>query len=254
MIKKLLVFLGLLSCWVLTNPHAAQSQIDTTKLLEQMDDVLRGTSHDMTVLLHVKTKRWEREYKIRVWMKGVDFAFARVLVPAKAEGQGFLRIKTRLWQYLPSAERTILIPPSLMLDDFLGSDFSNDDFVKLSYFPRDYTSKIVAEEKLSDFDTYHLELLPRPEAPVTYGKLELWIRKADSAPIRWKFFNEKMIHVRTLDFSEFRTFERHEAPTLWRMVNHINHDRSTTITIQSAAYDLAIPDSFFTRKQLEQYP
>ena len=208
----------------------------------------------MTVSMEIKTKRWERSYKIDVWMKGVDLAFARVLDPPKSAGQGFLRLKTRLWQYLPSAERTILIPPSLMLDDFLGSDFSNDDFVKLSYFPRDYESKILGEEKIDSIKTYHLELIPKPDAPVTYGKLELWLRKSDSAPVRWNFYNEKMEHIRTLHYSEFKAFGKKEVPTVWKMENLKDKDRKTTITILNAEYDIAVPEELFSRKNLEKYP
>ncbi len=221
------------------------------QLLEQMDLVLRGHSHEMLINLDVKTKRWQRTYIIKVSMKGVDYAFARVLAPPKSEGQGFLRIKTRLWQYLPSAERTILIPPSLMLDNFLGSDFSNDDFVKLSYFPRDYESKIISKEKMDGMDTYHLELLPKPNAPVTYGKLEIWLRKSDSAPVQWKFFNEKMIHIRTLHYSDFKMFDQKDIPTVWRMENMREKDRQTTVIIKDVKYEIPIEDSFFSRKNLE---
>ena len=219
-----------------------------------MDYVLRGNSHDMIVTLDVKTKRWQRNYKIHVWMKGLDFAFARVLEPPKTAGQGFLRIKAKLWQYLPTAERTILIPPSLMLDDYLGSDFSNDDFVKLSYFPRDYESHIVSEEKIDGVSTYHLKLMPHPDAPVTYGRLELWLRKTDSAPVRWDFYNEKMEFIRSLHYSEFKTFGTHEVPTVWRMENHKDKDRQTTVNILEARYDIEIPNALFSQKQLERYP
>ena len=227
---------------------------DPQQMLESMDQIIRGNSHKMTVTLDIKTKRWQRNYKINVWMKGVDNAFARVLEPSKSEGQGFLRVKTRLWQYLPSAERTILIPPSLMLDDFLGSDFSNDDFVKLSYFPRDYESKILDEIEMDSFQTYHLELLPRPEAPVTYGKLELWLRKTDSAPIRWDFYNEKMELIRTLHYSEFKTFGKKEVPMVWKMENVKDKNRQTTVTILNAEYDIPISEDLFSRKNLEKYP
>ncbi len=227
------------------------ASLDPQAMLEQMDGVLRGSSHEMLVTLDVKTPKWKRTYKIQVWMKGLDFAFARVLDPPKSEGQGFLRIKTRLWQYLPSAERTILIPPSLMLDDFLGSDFSNDDFVKLSYFPRDYSAQIVAEENIDGFDTYHLELLPKPDAPVTYSKLELWLRKMDSAPIRWNFFNERGELIRSLKYSQFKTFGTKEVPAIWHMNNVRDPERETIITILDARYDIDIDDSVFTRKNLE---
>ena len=230
------------------------SALDPSQLLEQMDRVIRGTSHDMTVTLDVKTKNWERHYKLRVWMKGVDFAFARVLQPAKVEGQGFLRIKARLWNYLPTAERTILIPPSMMLDKFMGSDFSNDDFVKLSYLPRDYDGKIKGEETLDGFEVYHLELTPRPDAPVTYGKLEIWLRKSDSAPVQLFFYNEKLDHIRTLHYSEFHTFGTHEMPSIWRMENFKEKDRETTVKILEATFDLDIPDCLFTRENLEKYP
>ncbi len=228
--------------------------LDPVQMLQEMDDILRGPSHDMTVTLDVKTKSWERHYRLRVWMKGVDFAFARVLEPAKVAGQGFLRIQARLWNYLPSAERTVLIPPSMMLDKFMGSDFSNDDFVKMSYLPRDYTPKITGREKLDGFDVVHLELMPRPDAPVTYGKLEVWLRKQDSAPVRWDFYNEKMEHIRTLHYSGFRSFGKHEMPSVWRMENHRELDRETTVTILDAKFGLEIPDSFFARENLEKYP
>lgn len=235
-------------------PSVLSAQPDPAELLTRMDRVLRGESHDMKVTLDVKTSRWQRHYSIRVRMKGVDYAFARVLEPSKVEGQGFLRIKARLWQYLPSAERTILIPPSLMLDDFMGSDFSNDDFVKLSYMPRDYDAEILGEETLRSHDVWKLVLMPRPDAPVTYGKLEVWLRKSDAAPVRWSFYNEKLEHIRTLDYSEFRTFGDYEVPTVWHMVDHREEGNETTVTILDARYNIPIEDSLFSRENLEKYP
>lgn len=246
--------LPVLTFLLLLPPHGVSGEPDPVKLLEQMDHILRGQSHDMTVRLDVKTPRWQRNYRLRVWMKGIDLAFARVLAPAKSEGQGFLRIQARLWQYLPSAERTVLIPPSLMLDDFMGSDFSNDDFVKLSYLPRDYDGKIIRAETIDGIETYYLELTPLPDAPVTYGKLEVWLRQTDGAPVRWVFYSEKMELLRTLRYSEFKIFGAREVPTVWHMENHKKKGRETTVTILEAEYDLDLPDSLFTRPQLEKYP
>lgn len=250
-IRTLLLF----STLMMLPPAASAQTPEVNDLLTRMDQVLRGrSSHEMTVSLQVKTPRWERAYKIRVSMKGVDYAFARVLEPSKSEGQGFLRIQSRLWQYLPSAERTILIPPSLMLDDFMGSDFSNDDFVKLSYLPRDYDGAVSGEESINGFDAYRLELTPRPDAPVTYGKLVVWVRKTDAAPLRWDFFNEKLEAIRTLEYSEFNDFGGHEIPTIWKMTNLRDAGRTTTVTVHEAAFEAEIPDTLFTKTNLEKYP
>jgi len=35
-----------------------------------------------------------------------------------------------MWNYLPKVDRTIKIPPSMMLQPWMGSNFSNDDLVK----------------------------------------------------------------------------------------------------------------------------
>ena len=231
----------------------AEETADPNKLLEKMDQIVRGTTHDMTISMQVHTAKWERQYKIRVWMKGVDWAFARVLEPAKVEGQGFLRQKGRLWNYMPTAEKTILIPPSMMLDQFMGSDFTNDDFVKLTYLPRDYDGKIVGEENLDGNSVHHLELIPKPDAPVIYGKLEIWLRKSDAAPVKLQFYNEDQKLIRTLHYSEFKKFGDHETPTLWKMENQEDPDRTTTIQIMDAAFDGEIQDSLFTRENLEKY-
>ena len=229
------------------------AELSPEQLVDQMDKVLRGNSHEMTVSLEVKTDTWERKYKIQVKMKGVDYTFARVLEPAKSAGQGFLRIKTKLWNYLPTAERTILIPPSLMLDKFLGSDFSNDDFVKMSYLPRGYSIKLLGKEKIGDDEVYHLELLPKNDAPVTYGKLELWLRPRDGLPFRWEFFDDKLRKIRVLRYSEFKKYGDHETPSVWEMDNLVHPTRKTVIKILDAKYDLPLSDSVFTREKLETY-
>lgn len=246
------IFPVIFTCILLT--PVASAAPDASELLMKMDDVIRGKSHDMTLTLDVVTPRWKRSYDINVKMKGVDYAMARVLSPSKVEGQGFLRIESRLWNYLPTAERVILIPTSMMLDNFMGSDFSNDDFVKLSYLPRDYDAVITGEETMDGFEVYHLNLTPRPDAPVTYGKLEVWLRVSDAAPVQWVFYNEDMEKIRTLHYSGFKTFSGREIPTVWHMKDHKEDGEETTITITEAEYDLDIPDSLFTKEKLEQYP
>lgn len=231
---------------------AKDEQLLPAQMLERMDSILRGSSHDMTVKMDIKTKSWKRNYTFQVWMKGIDKGFARVLGPAKVKGQGFLRLESRLWNFIPTAEKTILIPPSLMLDRFMGSDFSNDDFVKMSYLPRDYIAQIQGRELIVDTEAYVLLLTPKKDAPVTYGRLKVLLRKEDYAPVRIEFYNEKLEHIRTLFYSEYKDFGGHVVPTVWRMSNLREKDRETTITVQDAKFDVEIPDSVFTQGNLEK--
>ena len=228
--------------------------LDPADLLRDMEKVMRGDSHEMAVTMQIKTSSWMRNYKFHVWMQGVDKTFARVLAPAKVEGQGYLRLDTRLWNFIPTAERTILIPPSMMLDRFMGSDFSNDDFEKMSYLPRDYDASIQGRELIGENEVYHLILTPKKDAPVTYGKLKLLLRITDSAPVRMEFYNEQLEPIRTLHYSDFKNFKGHELPSVWKMEDIRDRTRETTITIQEAEFNQKISDKIFTQENLKKYP
>ncbi len=233
-------------------PYAfGEGTINATEWIQRGDLLLRGDSHMMNASLHVKTNEWERTYKLRAWMEGVDHTFVRVLAPARVKHQGFLKVETRLWNYLPTAERTILIPPSLMLEDFMGSDFANDDFVKMSYLVRDYTHKFVGQEELDGYTSHKIELWPKPDAPVVYGKLVMWLRVQDAAPLKTEFFDDRMQHIRTLNYSDFKTLSDRDYPMTWQMVNHVEEGHSTTITVHDASFNLPIPANVFTRRNLE---
>lgn len=227
---------------------------DPVQMLQDIEKILRGNSHFMTATMDIKTSSWTRHYKFHVWMEGADKTFARVIEPAKVEGQGYLRLQARLWNYIPTAERTILIPPSMMLDRFMGGDFSNDDFVKMSYLPRDYIPSILGRELIEGVEMFRLELKPEKDAPVTYSKLGILLRVEDSMPARIEFYNEKLEHIRTLYYSDVKDFKGHPTPSVWKMVDHREKGRETTLTIQEAQFNIAIPETVFSQQNLEKYP
>jgi outer membrane lipoprotein-sorting protein len=243
--------ISLLVLCLLIFSFPAQAELDLKELMKQMDQVMRGNSHEMTVTFEVQTPNWKRDYKLHIWMKGIDYSFSRVLEPAKMNGQGFLRKQCRLWNYMPSAERTLLIPPSMMLDSFMGSDFSNDDLVKMSYYARDYDAKLLGEETIDGEVAYHIEMMPHEEAPVTYEKIEAWVRKSDYAPLRLNYYDEKTGLIKTIHYSEFKTYGTHTIPSVWRVENHEDKGRQTILRVLDAKFDHEISDDVFTQDNLE---
>ncbi len=236
-----------------TSSCLAEDSVDAADWVRRGDELLRGKTHSMDLTLRVKTPDWERSYELSSWMNGTEETFVRVLGPARVKGQGFLKQKTRLWNYLPTAERTILIPPSLMLEDFMGSDFSNDDFVKMSYLVRDYTHKLLGEDAIDGVEAYRFELLPKPDAAVVYGKLVMWSRKKDAGPLRTEFYDEKLALIRTLHYSDYRPAGEGgpQYPFTWRMENHAEPGNDTWITIHRAEFGAPLDPSIFTRENLE---
>ena len=95
---------------------------------------------------------WQRSISFRTWGKGNEFSLALVIDPAKEKGQAFLKRKNEIWNWVPSIQRMIKLPASMMSQGWMGSDFSNDDLLKESSIVTDYDHTIMSIEKVSDID------------------------------------------------------------------------------------------------------
>jgi hypothetical protein len=80
-------------------------------------------------------------------------------------------------------ERTIKLPPSMMSQSWMGTDFTNDDLVKESSIVNDYNHSIVGDTIIQERNCYTIQLIPKPEAAVVWGKLFVCIDKKDFYPI-----------------------------------------------------------------------
>ena len=65
----------------------------------------------------------------------------------------------------------------MMMQSWMGSDFTNDDLVKQSSIVTDYDHKLIGDENVRGMDCYKIELIPHPDAAVVWGKIISWITK-----------------------------------------------------------------------------
>ena len=233
---------------------AGGPEVTATEMVRRYDRLLRGDTNQWVIEMAVTTARWERSYRMASWMAGERKTLIRVLAPKKSEGQGFLKLEYSLWMYLPTVERTVMIPPSMMLQEFLGSDLSYDDVIKAGRAVDDYTHRLLREETLERTRTWGIELRPKPEAPVVYGKLVLWLRDGDSVPVREEFYDEAGSLLKTMHFSDVRQFNDRAIPTRWHLVNEIKKGNSTELRILEARFNLPLRDELFTQRTLERDP
>ena len=149
-------------------------------------------------------------------------------------------------------ERTIKIPPSMMLQPWMGSDFTNDDLVKQSSAVDDYTHRVLRTEVLNGAASYVIESIPKPDAAVVWGKILYWIRQADTIPLKQYYYNERNELVRVLTFSDVGPMGGRTIPTKWEMrpVNDPGH--ATVIVVKAARYDQPIDDERFTQRNLQK--
>ncbi|WP_323746855.1 outer membrane lipoprotein-sorting protein [Burkholderia pseudomultivorans] len=225
---------------------------DGRALVERVDTLLWGKTLQGEFDMTITTPRWQRTLALRAWMERPKRSFIRILAPAKEAGIGSLRIGAEMWNYLPNIERTIKIPPSMMLQPWMGSDFTNDDLVKQSSAVDDYTHRILRTEAVGGATVYIVESLPKPDAAVVWGKILYWIRQADDMPLREEYYNERNELVRVLTFSDVGPMGGRVIPKKWEMrpVNGSGH--ATVIVMRTAKYDQPIDTEIFTERNLQK--
>lgn len=220
------------------------------EMIKISEDIMQGESNIMRLAMEVKTPTWQREYKMDVWMKARNKTLIKISSPARKMGESYLKRNLQLWLHMPQVERTILIPPSSMLQPFLGGDFSYDDLVKVSRLSEDYNCQLLKEEIVREEMAYVINLEPKPEAPVVYGRLKIWLRKNDYAPLRQEFYDEHNMLLKTIDFLDITFMGGHTIPTIWKMTNNLKQGYQTIIKVEDAKFDLEIANEVFDRERL----
>ncbi len=229
----------------------AQS-VDPVALVREAEEAIKGKTSHAVLEMRVVTPDYRRTRKLEAWWKGNEKALIVTLEPPREAGNRTLKRGSELWMYLQETETTIKIPPSMMLQSWMGSDFTYDDLVRESNLVRDYQIRLVGTDTLDGVPCYVLELVPRPEAPVVWGKLRYWIRQTDRLPARIEYYSEQGERVRTLSFHNVQRMGGRRLPTRWVMHNDREPGRYTEIRLLEVAFDMPIPEAIFSFRALEQ--
>ena len=149
------------------------------------------------------------------------------------------------------------MPASAISQNFLGADLSLEDFYAGTLdesFEVELLGVRPANEDESNVKgdrVYQVRLIPRPEAPVVYGKIEIRVRESDCATIRMDYYDQRETLIRQAAFSEFATVGDEESQRVFplRMVfDDLTQEGSRTVeTIEDYEFDVELSENTFTR-------
>ena len=232
-------------------PPMVQSQ-SAYEIVKRSEDYLKGKSSKGTFRMTIQTPDYTRTIEMDSWWVGNDKALMVITSPRREAGNKTLKVGNELWMYLRNTETTIKVPPSMMLQSWNGSDFTNDDLVRESSIVDDYTMSIAGEETVDGAATWKIELRPKPEAPIVWGRLLHWIRQQDYLPVKTEYFDEKGARTRTMVYTDVRKFGSKRIPAVMKMVNDAKPGHSTTFEYISIEMDIPISDRVFSFRELER--
>ncbi len=221
------------------------------EIIKKVQSNLNGETAVMNMSMVVKNKRSTRTMKLKSYSIGDDKSFIQILYPGKDKGITFLKIDNSMWQYVPRIEKTIKIPASMMLQSWMGSDFTNDDLVKTSSLDEDYVKKLLAENE----EEYQVELLPTEEAAVVWGKIIMDVSKQFYLPTTVLYYDEDDTLIRKMIYTNVQPFGKKYYPTKWMMLPQEPEKKGneTIIEISDAVFDEEISESYFTKRALKRY-
>jgi outer membrane lipoprotein-sorting protein len=244
--KKLIISI-LITCLVVSLSAQTPTALE---IVTKADAKTRGNSSYIEMTMKIVRPKYTREISMKSWSKGDNLALVKITSPAKDAGQGYLKVNKDMWNWLPSIDRLVKMSASVMGQSWMGSDFTNDDMVKQSSTVADYTHKIIAEEQIREFKCWKIELKPKPNAAVVWGKVIMWIDKGYNI-IKTENYDEDNILVQTMENYDFKTFGDREMPSRMEMTPADKSGQKTVILVSKAQYDLPINDNFFTQQNLK---
>jgi len=223
---------------------------DAAAIVQASIDYYRGPFSVSVVEMIIHRPDWERTMTIKGWTRGQKDSVFTVIAPAKDKGNATLKRGPEMWTYNPKVNRTIKIPPSMMSQSWMGSDFSNNDLAKSDSILEDYTHRLIAVEHEEGKKVYVIESVPKPKAPVVWGMQKLRIR-ADHILLSEEFYDENRLLVKSMTGRDIRMLGGKLFPKVWRMQKADKTGEYTLLDYRELSFPELLPSRIFTLSALK---
>jgi outer membrane lipoprotein-sorting protein len=213
---------------------------------------MRGQSSTCTLHMAIHNPHWERMMTIKAWTRGLDETLFRIILPKKDFGNGTLKKGKRMWTFNPKINRVIKIPPAMMSQAWMGSNFSYNDVSRTDEVYLGYRHTLIGTETRDEKKVYVIKCMPKNETPVPWGMLKLKIRQ-DHILLHEGFYDEDLKLVKTLSYSDIMMIGGRLVPTASKMQKAGDAANYTTLTFEGIVFDRRLPDGLFTMNALKNH-
>lgn len=224
-----------------------------TDIVRKADEKFNGEKSSYSIMsMTIVRPGWKRTIEFKNWTLGRDYALTLITSPAKETGQSFLKRGSEMWSWNPSISRLIKLPPSMMSQGWMGSDYTNDDILKESSVVNDYTHKIVGEETIGGRLCYKILMTAKEEASIVWGKQIRWIDKKDFLVMKAELYDEDGYLVRTETGSDIKLMDGRTITSKIEMTPEEEPDNKTIVTILEIQFNSPVQESFFSQQQMKR--
>ncbi len=249
MCKKLIISVCLpLFIIFISNTYSVAQ--DARDIVKEGFNYMRGKSSFSVVDMTIHRPNWERKMTIEAWTKGLKNSLFRIIAPARDKDNGTLKKGREMWMYNPKINRVIKLPPSMMSQAWMGSDFSNNDLSKTDSLIDEYIHTITGTRTHDGKKVYLIKSIPKPDAPVVWGMQKLKIRE-DHVFLSQEFYDEDFKLVKVMTTLQIQMLGGKMFPKVWRMQKTETTDEYTELNYKELSFKKNLKDSLFTISNLK---
>ncbi|HIF5956566.1 TPA: outer membrane lipoprotein-sorting protein [Vibrio parahaemolyticus] len=231
-----------------TSLSYAESAFD---IVQKSDQAMRGKSSYSEATMEIVRPDWTRSMTMKSWTKGTELSLVLVTAPAKDKGSASLKRHREMWNWVPSIERVIKIAPSMLSQSWMGSDFTNDDLINQSSIVVDYQHALLGNDSFEGDEVWVIEATAKPDAPVVWNKVTLWISQSTYLQRKVEFYDEFDERVNVLTTYDVKELGGRKIATRMEMKPVDKPGNKTIFTTHQAQFDFDINDDFFSQQQMK---
>ena len=229
-----------------------QQELTATEIATKAYERMKGESSGYSAMnMEIIRPTWNRKISFKSWSKTTELSLSLVIAPKKEEGQTFLKRGKDMWNWNPTINRMIKLPPSMMSQGWMGSDFTNDDLLNEASIVTDYHHKLAGNEKIEGKDCSIIELEPKENAAVVWGKVIMWISKGDFLQMKTEFYDEENKLIKSQFAFDIKKMGGRVIPTRIELIPADKPGNKTVVTLESIEFNIPIADQFFSQQNMK---
>ena len=95
-------------------------------------------------------------------------------------------------------------------------------------------------------------MIPKPEAPVVWGKIITWVTKSEYNQLKVEYYDEDGTLINVMTGYDLKTFDGRLLPTRWEMVPADGKGHKTVMTYNTLDFNIKLDDTFFSKQNMNR--
>ena len=250
--KRMRWIQSILLIFFMASQSLSGQSLTAAEVVKKSDEKFNGEKSSLMVMsMTIIRPAWQRTVEFRNWTLGRDYALTLITAPARDAGQTFLKRGKEMWSWNPAINRLIKLPPSMMSQGWMGSDYTNDDILKESSVVNDYDHSFEGTETIGGRECYKIKMVAKEDAAVIWGHQVRWIDKKEFLIMKAELFDEDGSLVRTETGSDIKIMDGRTIQTKIELVPADEPGNKTIVNISDIKFNLPLQEGFFSQQNMK---